>query len=454
MPRRFGCGTHLRVSHRAKRNAGARSPLVYLLLSLGLVCVGSRAESQEGLAWSDSRPEDLTIKLVTFGPGSDIYNYFGHNALVVEDTAQHYARLYNFGMFSFGLDMLPNYMKGRLTFWVAAGPVRATFAHYIDMNRSIHVQELNLPPARRAEMARALAVNVLPENRNYLYDHYYDNCSTRLRDLIDAAVSGQFKHALDKPARMTFREHTRRFAQKDPLLDFALVFWMNDSMERPLKQWNELYLPSELEAATARTQYTSASGQRVPLVAASYAVFEARRPPIPDHPAHTWPFTLLFGCVAGGALLLTALWMKRTGNIWARGFFGAQHAVWGFLFGVLGTAGFLMWAFTEHTVTYRNENQLLANPLTLLWLPLGIGIVFGSAHALRLARWTFYALALCSLALCALKLLPSFDQDTLLTTTLLLPLNVGGALGHFMLVREPRAAAARLSPEPAAGSRA
>ena len=121
-------------------------------LATGLVSARRGApDAQDGLAWSDSRPEDLTIKLVTFGPGSDIYNYFGHNAIVVEDSAQHRARLYNFGMFSFGVDMLPNYMKGKLTFWVAETPVRATFAHYVDMNRSVHVQELDLPPNRRAE---------------------------------------------------------------------------------------------------------------------------------------------------------------------------------------------------------------------------------------------------------------------------------------------------------------
>jgi hypothetical protein len=424
------------------------------LLATGLWAHAERvAADDDSLAWSDSRPEDLRIKLVTFGPGNDIYNYFGHNALVVEDQQQHRAGLYNFGMFSFGLEMLPNYMKGRLTFWVAETPVRATFAHYIDMNRSVHVQELDLEPAQRAEMAHALALQVLPENRNYLYDHHYDNCSTRLRDLIDRAIGGQFHQFLDHPARLTFREHTRRFASKDPFLDFALVFWMNDMMEKPLKQWNELYLPSELELEVGRAHYTKPSGERVPLAAASYAVFEARRPPVSQNPPRTWPFTLLFGCLAGAGLWSTGVWLKRTGNRWARWLFGLQHVVWGVLFGVLGTAGFLMLAFTEHTVTYHNENQFLANPLTLLLLPLGIGLAFGFERPMKLARYTFYALAATSLALCVLKLIPSFDQDTLLPMTLLLPLNLGGALAHYALVREPATAVAQLAPE-RAGSRA
>jgi hypothetical protein len=220
------------------------------------------------------------------------------------------------------------------------------------------------------------------------------------------------------------------------VLDFALLFWMNDNMERPIKVWNELFLPGELEQQVAAMKYVDAAGKTVPLVATSYTVFEARRPPVPAVPPTTWPFMLLFGCGAGALLCLTAWWLRRTRSWIARALFGLEHVALGLSFGVLGTAGFLMWTLTEHVVTYRNENQLLANPVTLLLLPLGIGIAFGSARALSLARWSFYGLAAMSLALVVLKLLPSFDQDTLLTMSLLLPLNLAGALAHHVLVRE------------------
>lgn len=432
----------------------SRRALFAALVCAAAAALSAPARAERRAEWADSRPEDLLIKLVTFGPGDDVYNFFGHNALVVEDTARHMAGLYNFGMFSFGPDMLPNYMKGKLTFWVAETPVRATFAHYIDMNRSIHVQELDLAPAARADLARALAWQVLPENREYLYDHYFDNCSTRLRDLIDRAVGGQFHAALDKPARMTHRGHTMRMTQKSPLVAFALVFWMNDRQERPIKQWDELFLPSELEQQVAHLQYKNAAGQTVPLVAASYAVFEARRPPIPVTPATGWPWTLALGCFGGGLFWLTAVWWKRSGSKLARALFGLEHAAWGTLLGVIGTAGFLMWAFTEHKVTFRNENQLLANPLTLLWLPLGIAIAFGSTRALTWTRYVFYALAGMSLLLLVLKLLPTFDQDTLLPMTLLLPLNLGGALAHRTLQRSVAKVAVAVPSDRPAESRA
>ena len=430
-------------------------PAAATLFALTALALGSSAaQAAPPLAWSTSLPEDLTIKLVTFGPGDNIVNYFGHNGMIVQDNATGEAGLYNFGMFHFGVDMLPNYMKGRLTFWVAETPVRETFARYMEMNRSVRVLELNLPPAQRKQVALTLARSVLPKNRNYLYHHYFNNCSTRLRDIIDSAVGGQFKTALSAPAHFSFRQNTRRYAQQDPVVDFALIFWMNDEMEQPIKQWDELFLPEELEREVAHLQYRDAQGNRVPLVAAKYDVFEASRPATAAAPNRGWPWTLALGVAIGLLACVTAGWLSRTGSALARRLLGAQHAVFGLTFGMLGLLGFLMWTLTEHTVTYRNENQLLANPLTLLLLPLGVGIAFGSKRALVWTRLVFYALAAMSLALPLLKLLPSFNQDTLLPLTLLLPANVGGALAHWLLSQAPAASSDALPARQGAASRA
>ena len=75
--------------------------------------------------------DDLRISLVTFGRGDEIHQYFGHNALLVEDTGAGIGALYNFGMFGFGPDMLTKYLRGQLEFWVAATPVQSTYRHYM-----------------------------------------------------------------------------------------------------------------------------------------------------------------------------------------------------------------------------------------------------------------------------------------------------------------------------------
>jgi hypothetical protein len=395
------------------------------------------ALAQEPTLWTASRPEDLRVALVTFGPGDPIASYFGHDAMIVEDPTRGETHLYNFGMFSFGKGMLPQYLMGRLTFWIADTPLEKTIAKYIATNRSVHVQELNLAPAKRMEMALAFEKDVLPENREYRYDHYLDNCSLRLRDAIDRALDGQFHGALRGPGRLTYREHTRRHAQRNLWLEFALMFWMNDSMEQPLRAWDELFLPGELERQVAHMQYIDEHGARVPLVSATRVVFEARRPGVPDRPATRWPWALLLGTCAGAALCATA-WFVARGSRLARVLFGAEHALLGLTLGVLGTVGFLMWTLTEHSVTYGNENQWLANPLTLLLWPLGVAIAAGRGPALRKAGQVFYALGALALLLCCGKLLPGFDQDTSLPMAFILPITFGGVCAHWLLGRRRR----------------
>ena len=446
------------MSERSCRAARARACLLGLLaLSLCWAAdsgARARAADAEASAWADSRPEDLLVKLVTFGPGDDIFNYFGHNAMIVEDRARHMARLYNFGMFHFGVDMLPNYMKGKLTFWVAETPVRSTFAHYRDGNRSIRVQELSLTPERSKHLADALALAVLPENRDYLYDHFNNNCSTRLRDLVDDATDGQFKRKLDHAARMSYRQHIRRYAQRDPITDFALVFWMNDFMEQPVKQWNELFLPEELEHQVARMHYRDELGRSQPLVAASYTVFESSRAPAPAWPNRAYIMGSVVGIAIGLLAIFTALWAVSSRSSLPLRLLGLWHALFGFVLGLPGLLGALMWAFTEHTVTYRNENLLLSNPLTCALLPLGIGMLLNWPRAFRWARPVCYALALSSLLLVVLKLFASFNQDTSLPMSVLLPANLGFALAQRKLAPRVASATAPVTPASQVVSRA
>src|SRR5690606_3617895 len=118
---------------------------------------------------------------------------------------------------------------------------------YQRLNRDVDILVLNLSPEARKRMARHLADNVLPENRSYLYDHYRDNCSTRLRDAVDVGTGGRLRELLSAPGRMTLREHTRRYTAVNPAMSFLLDLAMNDTIDQPLTRWDEAFLPDELE---------------------------------------------------------------------------------------------------------------------------------------------------------------------------------------------------------------
>jgi hypothetical protein len=246
-------------------------------------------------------------------------------------------------------------------------------------------------------------------------------------------VGGQFKEALAHTARMTYRQHIRRYDQKDPITDFGLVFWMNDFMERHIKQWDELFLPEELEHQAARLHYRNDRGQSVALVETSYVVFESTRPAAPEWPNHGYYGGSIVGLAIALLVYLTARWAAGSRSKAPLRLLGLWHALFGLVLGLPGLLGALMWAFTEHTVTYRNENLLLSNPLTFALFYVGIAMIFGSRRAASWARVISYTLLASSLLLVVLKLLPSFDQDVSLPMSVLLPANLGFALAHRKL---------------------
>ncbi|MBA2663648.1 MAG: DUF4105 domain-containing protein [Bradymonadaceae bacterium] len=384
----------------------------------------------------DSRGEDLSISLVTFEPGDDVPSWFGHTALVVEDARHNTSRLYNYGMFSFDKAMLIKFVMGRLWFWVGDAHVRRTYEHYKRFDRAVRIQELNISPEKRVEVAKFLATNVLPDNREYLYHHYDDNCATRIRDVIDLAVDGQFKQAGTEPARMTLRGHTRRHSGRSAFVDALLIFWMNNEIDQPVTRWEEMFLPGELEDAIDNFEYTDASGKLTPLVVNRSAYYTSERAPVPDHPPLHWPYAIALGLLTAAIAVALARWRARNPKARTpRILFGLQNAFLGLLLGLPGLALAGMSLFTEHTVTYWNQNIFLANPLTFLAFPLGLAYAIGYARA---QRWLPYIwLTLAATSLIALLLyaaglaIPALHQDTSITLSFILPVNIGLAAAFW-----------------------
>src|SRR4029450_5190838 len=114
-----------------------------LLLAAALTLLTSPAQAEPG--------EDLTISMVTFGPGDHPFFKFGHNALLVQPRDGR-GMVYNFGTFAFDQpNLIPKFLKGRLMYWLSVSPVGSSFASYQGSNRTIEAQELDLTPAERAD---------------------------------------------------------------------------------------------------------------------------------------------------------------------------------------------------------------------------------------------------------------------------------------------------------------
>lgn len=402
------------------------------LVSLLLVSVSAHAVTPWGRG--ESQGEDLRIFLVTFGPGDETFSMFGHTALGVEDTKRNVSRLYNYGMFRFDETMVARFVMGRLWFWVDEAPVGGTFRLYIRENRDVRVQELNLTPPQRLEVADFLSNNVKPENRNYLYHHYNDNCSTRPRDVINRALDGAYEKTMSTPARLSLRDHTRRFAFVDPIVSEGMDFGMANPVDRPMRRYDEAFLPLELEAQLDELQVQDpVTGTPVPLVMRKWTVNEAKdRPPVPfAPPSYKLPLAV-FGVLLGGLALLWARKDAATSSRPRRWALGVQTSLLGLVFGILGCVLVFFWTVSDHTITYRNQNLLLASPLLLAAFPLGIAWGMGKGWALKGLRFVWTAQAVAAVIGLLLKALPGVRQDNWEMLALFLPLNLGHAWAFLL----------------------
>ncbi|WP_332367806.1 DUF4105 domain-containing protein [Spirosoma telluris] len=121
------------------------------------------------------------VSLITYGPGDDdISSAFGHTEIRIVDPVTGMDRDYSYGGFDYRADyFILKFLRGTLPYFLTAHNIYQVMYYYQQTNRSIREQLLNLSPTQRQRLFAALEENYLPQNREYRYKFYYDNCSTR-----------------------------------------------------------------------------------------------------------------------------------------------------------------------------------------------------------------------------------------------------------------------------------
>ncbi|WP_164008649.1 DUF4105 domain-containing protein [Pyxidicoccus trucidator] len=404
----------------------ARHAARILLIAL-LWSTAADATPPEGFG---RHPEDLRMKVVTFGPGPDVHQFFGHSTLWVEDTRLGASMLYGYGMSSVGRGAALVFLLKRPTYWAGRVPLENAFFLYREQDRAIAVQELNLTVEQRRRLLARLEHDVRPAHREYQYHPIEDNCATRLRDALDEALGGALRGGFTTPSRLSAREHLLRHAQKSPVLGLVLDVWLNDTVDAPMTRWQESFVPTELSRLLADATLPDGAGGRVPLVGRRYDEHLSSAGAVPETPAPTRSAGFLIGAAFASVAVLLAALRGRGEPRWARVLFGLYHALFGLTLGSVGAVGLVLRFGSEHTALRPDVALLLVNPLTFALLPLGLALALGHRGAERLARGCVGVLVLGSLLAVALQFLPPSTRDDHGLLSLLLVANLGLGVAH------------------------
>ena len=359
-------------------------------------------------------PDALRVYVMTMSPGDHPFFRFGHNAILIHDPGKRTDYVYNFGTFRFDSPrMILDFLGGRLTYWLSVSSLPGVIRTYAREDRSISVQELQLPGDTKQALQAALEDNAKPDKRAYKYDYFLDNCSTRVRDAVDRAVGGRLQASARVPGRQTLRQHALRMTAQPLWLYLALDIVLGPSVDRPIDRWAEMFLPMELARGLA------AMNEPQPLVASTQELLAApdRPPPLESPPSRGAAF--LVAGLAFGLVVAALGWAARRSRA-ARIGLGALVSLWGLAVGFVGCFLVYAWVGTDHVVTHRNQNVLLCAPWAIVLFGVGIGVAIGRDGAKRKA----YKLTVAALAAVAAALLLKLG---------LVPRQANGALIAFFL---------------------
>lgn len=312
------------------------------------------------------------ISLITCDPGDELYSTFGHSAIRVVDQNSGRDLVFNYGTFDFNTPFFyVKFVRRTLDYQLAVTTFEQFLYEYEYFQRNVREQVLDLSPEQQRKVMEFLRTNYLPENRKYRYDFFYDNCSTRIRDMLESLFGEKLQwNEPEDPEPQTFREMIDEYVYPLPWSDLGIDLALGAVIDVEASEWEKQFLPDYLEAAFDRATLVG-DGPSRPLVKENNIIYD-----FPDR--HRGGMNLLnpylvfwvFGLIIG---IFTFKGFKAK-----KLYLGVDLGI----FTVLGLLGLLitfMWFFTEHSQTKNNWNILWAFPLHLV-------LVYGLAKSKKWVR--------------------------------------------------------------------
>jgi hypothetical protein len=332
------------------------------------------------------------IELVTMGVGSLIWERHGHIALCVRYDDPRDDRCYNYGIgdFQHPIGMAWGFFRAAGAFWVGEMPVNDMMGTYVHADRTVWVQPLPLTPDQKQRVIAKLKHDILPANRAYAYDHFWDNCTTRVRNILDDVTGGKLSSMTEPTDARTYRDLARegffgvrigRDVSTIPLLITDVA--MGRATDRVPTYYERMFLPQYLREAVTALWHVE-----------PVTLYERRGEPQPTEgpSGRGWLVLWILGLTSPAWITRWMGWLPRLGL----GLAIAPYVLLGALLSVLAVIS---------PLPYVRWNETC-----LVWLPLDLLLVVLTGDRLR--RYALARLAMIG-AIAALGLVGVFKQPLL-----------------------------------------
>ena len=299
----------------------------------------------------------LRISLLTCTPGEELYSIFGHSAIRIVDSSNigndYYDLVYNYGTFNFDDEgFYLKFMRGKLLYFISLERFEDFKFLYQSTNRGITEQLLSLSEKEKTDVQFALNENLKEENRYYKYDFFLDNCTTRLRDIIEKNKKPLPQFPAVMPENTRFRKAIHQY------LDSGKQYWsklgidilLGAKTDRIMTSREQQFLPDNLMLAMEKS-----SPKMSQSTSNLYTLTVNKENSSPFTP------TLCF-------ILLLALYflLSLSSTPFVQNILTGLDGLLFFLAGLLGVILLLMWFYTDHSMTKNNYNLLWAVPSHLV----------------------------------------------------------------------------------------
>jgi hypothetical protein len=292
------------------------------------------------------------ISIVTAGSGTELYEAFGHSALRVKDPMLQLDLIYNYGMFDFNQpNFYSNFVKGKLLYSLGRYPFEYFLISYQQDKRWVKQQVLNLTQNEKQAFFTYLENNALPQNSDYLYDPYFDNCATKLRDITVSILKNKLDFNDENlPKNQSFRQLMNHEIPWNSWGSFGINVALGSKLDQKTTLEETMYLPKYVYKIFKNSKITL-NGKSENLVKKEEILLDFEDLSPKNSVFSPFLIFLLFSIMGVYITISDVKENKRTKWLDVTIFAST---------GIIGILIMFLWFFTNHSTTPNNFNFLWA----------------------------------------------------------------------------------------------